>query len=244
MKNCKNFTVIFIMTVLVVVYGSLVINSTEVSAKYIYKKGFSYSEISKSISKRIEGNSYRKNKYIGLTDLRYLRVRYINYNGDEKDGEMIVNKKIAKDVVQIFYELYKIKYPIHRMKLVDEYDSDDNNSMENDNTSCFNYRPTSETSSNLSMHALGLAIDINPRINPCVGGTHGLLPYNSKLYKNRSAEKCRGKYAKMMIHKNDKAYKIFNKHGFCWGGEWKSMKDYQHFYKIISDKDMKLKYEW
>ena len=200
-------------------------------AKYTYEEGFSYSKLTKEIKERITGKSYKKNKYY-------------NYKGKVKDGEMIVNKSIAKDVVEIFYELFEMKYPIRRMKLIDEYDADDNKSMEADNTSCFNFRIIDGSKNNLSMHAFGLAIDLNPKINPCVGGAHGVAPANGKKYAQRDVKKCKGMYADIMIHKNDKVYKLFKKHGFSWGGDWKNMKDYQHFYKADSKKLENIKYEW
>lgn len=213
------------------------------SGSFEYKEGFSYSKIDSRLKKRINGNSYKKNNDISYEDLRYVRVKYYNYKGKEKEGELIVNKLIAKDVVRIFYELYEIKYQIRRIELIDKYKADDNLSMEADNTSCFNYRKIAG-SSNLSMHALGLAIDINPKINPCVGGAHGILPANGKLYKERDVKKCKGIYKKMMIHKNDKVYKIFAAHGFSWGGDWKNMKDYQHFYKVPAKYKDCGKYSW
>lgn len=208
-----------------------------------YEEGFSYSKINAKVKKRIAGKSYKKNNDISVDDLRYVKVKYYNYKGKVKDGELIVNKLIAQDVVEIFYELYEIKYRIRKIELVDEYKADDNLSMEADNTSCFNYRKIAG-SSNLSMHALGLAIDINPKVNPCVGGAHGIVPANGKVYKERDVKLCRGRYKKMMIHKNDKVYKIFEAHGFEWGGDWRNMKDYQHFYKVPSQYKNISKYSW
>ena len=34
-----------------------------------------------------------------------------------------------------------------------------------------------------------------------------------------------------IIKKGDLCYNLFIEHGFTWGGEWKSLKDYQHFQK-------------
>ena len=228
---------------LIVIGASLSAGKTA-SAKYEYKEGFSYTKLPKSVKKRINGKSYRKNKYINYDDLRYLTITHYNYKGKVKTGEMIVNKAIAKDVLKVFYELYEIEYPIRRMKLVDEYDADDNKSMEADNTSCFNFRIIEGSNNNLSMHALGLAIDLNPKINPCVGGAHGIVPANGKVYAQRDVKKCKGMYADVMIHKNDKVYNIFKKHGFKWGGDWNNMKDYQHFYKMTSKYNENIKYEW
>ena len=153
------------------------------------------------------------------------------------------NSDISLDDLRYVYELYEIRYPIRRMELIDGYDADDNLSMEADNTSCFNYRKIAG-SSNLSMHALGLAIDINPRVNPCVGGAHGILPANGKVYRERDVKLCKGSYKKIMIHKNDRVYKIFKSHGFSWGGDWHNMKDYQHFYKVPKKYKNSGKYSW
>lgn len=238
------YTLRISIKVIMIIFIVVMLGNHNVSAKTLYKEGFSYSKISKSIKERINGVSYHKNRYISYSDLRYVQVRYYNYKGKEKTGEMIVNKAIASDVVNVFYELYKIKYPIRRIRLVDEYDADDNKSMSADNTSCFNYREIAGSGGSLSMHGLGLAIDINPRINPCVGGAHGIVPDNGKAYAERNIKKCKGKYKAYMIHKNDAAYNIFKKYGFSWGGSWNKMKDYQHFYKIPQKYKSISKYEW
>ena len=110
---------------------------------------------------------------------------------------------------------------------IDDYGANDEKSMAANNTSAFNYRVISGTTK-LSNHSYGMAIDINPRINPWVKGNK-VSPANGKVYKQRKTSKCKGKYKRYMIHKNDTAYKIFKKYGFSWGGEWRSSKDYQHF---------------
>ncbi|MCM1244150.1 MAG: M15 family metallopeptidase [Roseburia sp.] len=192
-----------------------------------YKKGFTYEKLDEETVARIKGKSYKKGAEISLDSLRYLRIRYVDFEGNTQDGEMIVNKKIARKTLKVFYELYKIKYPIAKMQLVDEYDADDEKSMADNNTSAFNYRKVAN-SNKLSNHSRGLAIDINPRINPYIT-SYGIAPANSKVYKVREVSKCRGKYRDYMIHRGDPVYKIFKKYGFSWGGDWKHSKDYQHF---------------
>ena len=233
-----------LIIIIIVSLGFSMLQSRSVCAKQVYRPGFSYRKVPGSVRTRMDGKSYRKNRYIKYKDLRYVQVKYYNYNGKVKTGEMIVNKSIVQDVVEIFYELFEIKYPIRRMELVDEYDADDDKSMAADNTSCFNFRIVAGTTNNLSLHALGLAIDINPKINPCVGGSQGIAPANGKRYKQRDKALCTGKYKDMMLRKGDAAYKIFIKHGFLWGGEWTRMQDYQHFYKITDGYESNMKYEW
>ena len=88
----------------------------------------------------IQGNSWHKGCPVGLQDLRYLRIKYLNFEGETKLGEMIVHKEVADEVVDIFHELYNIGYPIHKMKLVSDYKGNDWQSIEADNTSAFNCR--------------------------------------------------------------------------------------------------------
>lgn len=195
----------------------------------IYRDGFYYHPITPDIKKRITGKSYTKNKYISLSELSYVRIKHHGYGGTVKTGELIVNQSIARDIVEIFNELYKIKYPIQKMRLIDEYTADDMVSMEDNNTSSFNFRAVSG-STKLSNHASGMAIDINPRINPYVKGGI-ILPANGTIYAIRDTSLCKGRYKDNMIHKNDAIYRLFIEHGFEWGGDWKYSKDYQHFEK-------------
>ena len=151
-------------------------------------------------------------------------------NGRVRKGEMVCNKTVADDLVAIFKELYKAKYPIASIRLVDDFGADDQRSMEANNTSCFNYRVV-EGSSSLSKHAYGLAMDVNPYYNPYVvfgkgeGGSDYVSPPGSDAYADRSAS-----FA-YKIDENDLCYRLFKEHGFTWGGDWNSCKDYQHFQK-------------
>lgn len=203
--------------------------------KQTYRKGFTSSRLNAALKKRITGSSFpakSKNTGISYQDLRYLQVLYIDFQGNTQTGELIVHKKIASRTLKVFYRLYQISYPIQRMSLVDDYDADDEASMSANNTSAFNYRLVTGTN-RLSKHGQGLAIDINPKINPCISYQGGKIsrvePANGKAYVQRCRKECKGKYAKYMLHKNDRVYQIFKKQGFSWGGDWSGKKDYQHF---------------
>lgn len=178
---------------------------------------------------RIKGKSYREGCTIPVESLRYLTVLHYNMEGKIQIGELICNKAIANDLREIFRKLYDKRYPIARMVLIDEYDADDQRSMEADNTSAFNFRYVSGTRK-LSNHSMGMAVDINPLQNPCVRKSDGKLtvePEAGRKYADRSRDFV-GK-----IDRNDLCYKLFIQHGFSWGGAWKSLKDYQHFEKRI-----------
>ena len=187
---------------------------------------FTVDTISDAIFQRMQGRSYKAGCTVPRSELRYLRLSHFDANGQEHIGELVCNRLIADDLKEIFRELYRHKYPIERMRLIDDYDADDERSMQDNNTSCFNYRPIAG-SNKLSKHSRGLAIDINPLYNPCVrqrkDGTTIVQPATGKAYANR---KTRQTY---MIDSKDLCYRLFVRHGFKWGGAWRSLKDYQHF---------------
>ena len=191
--------------------------------KILFREGFTASEIPENIVSFISGVSYKENSRIRLSDLAYLKVRYYDFHHEIQDGEIIVAKKLAAEVLDIFYELYEAGYEIEKIRLVDHYDADDERSMADNNSSAFNYRVVADTDI-LSAHSFGRAIDINPLINPYIVGEK-VMPANGVQYADR---------AKSFPHKIDKediCYNVFARHGWKWGGDWRNSKDYQHFYK-------------
>lgn len=183
--------------------------------------------IDEGIKERIVGKSYKKDCDIPFSDLRYVRVLYYGFDGKTHIGELIVATSIAEDIIEIFQELYEISYPIERMVLVDEYNADDNLSMEANNSSAFNYRKV-EGSDRISLHSYGLAVDINPLYNPYVHKLNGktvITPVGGEKYADRSLD------CEYYIRSEDPCYQAFIKRGFTWGGDWKTLKDYQHFQK-------------
>lgn len=182
-------------------------------------------ELSAEVQQRIMGISYQENDNISLGELRYLRVLHMGFDGQAHIGELLVNVSIATDVLEIMRELFENGYAIEKMVLVDVYGADDEQSMEDNNTSAFNYREIAG-SSKLSRHSLGLAIDINPLYNPCVKNSGASIsPANAGDYADRSQTFAH------KIDENDLCYRLFLEHGFTWGGSWHSLKDYQHFEK-------------
>ena len=186
------------------------------------------------IFQRINGKSYRQNDDISLEDLRYLKVLFRNFEGETEVGEMIVNRAIADDTLDVFHALYDASYPIRKIHLVDEYwktdgATADEASMEDDNTSAFNYR-TMTNSDKLSNHALGYAIDLNPLENPYVRQEDDGFSVSPDTAEARSYAD-RQNMRPYMIDSRDKAYLEFTAHGFTWGGDWSNPKDYQHFEK-------------
>lgn len=204
----------------------------EVSAEDVRKYGtdrcFASMPISDAVFGRIYGNSYKKDCRVLRSSLRYLHLLHYTGDGRIKLGEMICHKDIADDLTDIFRKLFEAKYPIENMQLIDNYGADDIRSMEYNNTTCFNYR-TVAGSKKLSNHSLGKAVDINPLYNPYVkrrqDGTYKVSPEKGRQYADRT------KTFKYKIDRNDLAYRLFKQHGFRWGGDYRSLKDYQHFEK-------------
>lgn len=186
---------------------------------------FYITEITDELFAKMQGKSYKDNCTVPREDLRYLHVLHKDLNGETKEGEMVVNQFIAEDVLEILKELYKSDYPIEKIRLIDEYDASDEMSMRDNNSSSFNFRFISYTTT-VSKHGKGLAVDINTLYNPYVKMVNGSLsvePATAVEYTDRSKDfRCK-------IDHNDLCYKLFTEHGFEWGGDWESAKDYQHF---------------
>lgn len=187
------------------------------------------------IYSRIIGKSYRENDSVSLSDLRYVKLLHYNYNGEIQVGELIVNVNLADDYLSAFQKLFESKYQIQSMYLIDNYwtgdaDSTDTASIEENNTSCFNYR-LSTGGQSLSNHAYGCAIDINPQQNPYVwfdsDGSLTCYHDNATAYLDRTTG------AEHMITHEDLCYQVFSSLGFNWGGDWSDPIDYQHFEKVI-----------
>ncbi|WP_309499474.1 M15 family metallopeptidase [Sulfurovum sp.] len=190
----------------------------------------SISQITPQIKKRmIEGNSWRNSCPVSLEDLRYLRVKHIDFRGKEMMGEIVVHKGVAVEVTEIFKNLYEMAYPVKKMKLVSSYKGNDWQSIEADNTSAFNCR-NATGSKQWSKHSYGKAIDINPIENPYVSRQGHISHKASLTYRKRAHTNATFK-DKAILLKNDQIVQLFKKYDWEWGGDWHGVKDYQHFSK-------------
>lgn len=188
---------------------------------------FFISEIPDEIFDKMQGKSYKDDCTVPISDLRYVQILHVGFDGKTHEGELVVNKQIAEDVLDIFKELYNANYQIEKVRLIDEYDADDNAAMRDNNTSSFNFRFVPHTTK-ISKHGSGMAVDINTLYNPYtpkVNGRISIEPANAAPYVDRSLN-----FPHKIDH-NDLCYKLFKAHGFTWGGDWVNSKDYQHFEK-------------
>jgi D-alanyl-D-alanine carboxypeptidase len=167
---------------------------------------------------------------VGCERLSLVKFSYFGFDGSvHDDGEIMVMDAAAENVLRIFNKLREIRFPIAKARLINHYDGSDDASIADDNTSAFNSRNVAGTNS-LSLHAYGLAIDLNPLENPYVqhvGGNVTFSPPAGAAYANRfkgqPEKQHRLGFAEAVID-------VFAKEGFSiWGGYWKSSIDYQHF---------------
>lgn len=190
------------------------------------KAFFSSTPISDEVFALMRGKSFKPDCTTSRSQLRYLRCLHTDKNGRSIVGEMVVSKSIAQDVLHILQQLYHAKYPIERMRLIDYWNGEDEPAMRANNSSGFNFRWISHTHT-VSKHGRGLAVDINTLYNPyhkrLRNGQEVIEPATGKPYLDRSLNH------PYMIKRGDLCYRLFRAKGFRWGGDWKTMKDYQHF---------------
>jgi D-alanyl-D-alanine carboxypeptidase len=166
-------------------------------------------------------HSYRAGCPVGPGQLRTIQLSYWGFDHRAHLGKLIVNRRVARDIVQVFRRLYAARFPIRRMVPVSRYRGSDDASMAADNTSGFNCRYVSGTS-RWSMHAYGLAIDVNPVENPYISGGR-VSPPAGRRYVDRARRR------PGMALANGVLVRAFGSVGWIWGGNWTSSLDYQHF---------------
>jgi hypothetical protein len=166
--------------------------------------------------------SWRPGCPVGPESLRLLSIEYLGFDGATHTGELVVHADVAADVQSVFAQLRAANYPIERMELVDVYGGNDDASTMANNTSGFNCRQITG-GGRWSEHSYGRAIDINPVQNPYVYRDGRVLDPNAQRYTDRSLQE------PGMIHAGDVVVSAFAAIGWGWGGNFSSIKDYQHF---------------
>ena len=175
---------------------------------------FCICSISDEIFEKIYGKSFKEDCTVPRENLRLVKVLHKNLEGQTLQGELICSEKIDGILLKIFRELYLEGYPIEKIRLVDEYEADDEKSMADNNSSCFNFRFISFTKK-ISKHGAGLAVDINPLYNPYikkVGDRVNVEPANALPYTDRTAD------FPYKIRKGDSAYRLFTENGLSGEG--------------------------
>lgn len=169
----------------------------------------------------LERSSWNESCPVEVSELAYLTVTFWGFDGLPHTGELIVHAAVADDLAGVFETLFAERYPIEEMRVVTDADIDAPPIGDTNNTSAFVCRVVEGTTV-FSEHASGLAVDINPFHNPFVKGDV-ILPELARHYADRSIDE------EALIHEGDPIVAAFSSIGWSWGGNWTSLKDYQHF---------------
>jgi hypothetical protein len=182
--------------------------------------------IGPALRRVLVGRSWHGGCPVPIEDLRQVRVSYWDFHGEVRTGPLVVNEMVAHDVLWVFRQLFRAKFPIKRVVLPPKYRPPRPQDYWNRNptspTGAFNCRPATGSTS-LSHHSYGWAIDINPLQNPYVRSDGTVLRHIAKPYRDRSLRR------KGMIHEGDIVVRSFARIGWEWGGHWHTLKDYMHF---------------
>lgn len=162
---------------------------------------------------------------MGPDDLRRVELDYLGFDGRVQRGALVVNRDVVDDVIAIFADLLRQRYPIATMRTVDNYPgAEDELSMRDNNTSAFNCRPLPGSTA-WSLHAYGRAVDVNPLINPYIDKAGDLQPATARQYLDRTRDE------PGLLRAGSPAVAAFTDRGWRWGGAWSDPIDYQHFEK-------------
>ncbi len=159
---------------------------------------------------------------------RIIAVKYYSFDGKIHKGQLVIDARLINDIQEVFQVALANKFPINSVIPIshDRFHRNgawnaDNQSMLANNTSAFNYRKVTAGKS-LSRHAYGFAIDINPVQNPYIKGKT-VLPPGAVYDVSKPGT----------LTRDCPLVKTFIGLGWTWGGNWKSLKDYQHFEKVL-----------
>jgi hypothetical protein len=175
------------------------------------------------LRQRMSGVSWHPGCPVGFADLRLLRVDHWGFDGQAHRGRLVVHRDAARGMLGAMRSLYRLRFPIRQMRLVDAHGADDRRSMAADNTSAFNCRYVAGSPGVWSEHAYGRAIDINPIENPYVTSSGYVSPPAGAPFAARAPHR-RG-----MIHRHGPVVEAFAAIGWEWAGNWPDPVDYQHF---------------
>jgi len=167
------------------------------------------------------GTSWERGCPVGLRRMRYLQVTFWGFDRRRHVGELIVHQDHARGIAQVFRRLYDARFPIEQMTLPTSVERDPTPSGDGNGTGAMACRATVGQTF-WSAHALGQAIDINPFQNPYQRDDL-VIPERASAYLDR------GWHRPGMIQPGSVVVRAFRDIGWSWGGDWRTLKDYQHF---------------
>src|SRR3989442_2933819 len=102
-----------------------------------------------------------------------IEVLYYSFDGKLHQGQIVVHEELVEDIRNIFKVILEERFPLTSVIPVADprFHWDDGLSIQANNSSGFNYR-TKTLKNELSNHAYGRAVDLNPRLNPYIKGDY------------------------------------------------------------------------
>ena len=167
------------------------------------------------------GTTWRPECPVAPASLRRVELDYLGFDGGTHRGQLVVHEDVVDDVIAIFDDLERLRYPIEKIRTVENYPgAQDELSMQDNNTSAFNCRALGD---GWSLHAYGRAVDVNPLVNPYIDAAGNLEPETAARYLDRSRDDLG------LLRADSPAVRAFTDRGWRWGGAWTDPVDYQHF---------------
>lgn len=161
-----------------------------------------------------------------IETLRLIDVEYYGFDDRLHRGQIVVHKDLADEVSEIFGEIRSMRFPIE-MTIPIKFDLPDNGTTMDtlNNTMSFHYRTISTFKTDkLSNHSFGTAIDINPFQNPAILKSGRIIPEGASYDTEVPGT----------LTRESEVVKLFLRYGWEWGGTWRSLKDYMHFEKKLT----------
>lgn len=168
-------------------------------------------------------HSWHRGCPVAPAQLRRLRLTYWGFDRHAHTGALVVNARAVAPLTRVFSRLYAARFPIRRLRPVDAYGGSDERSLAADNAAAFNCRyAVAPGPRRWSVHAYGLAVDVDPVENPYLEGGR-VHPRAGRAYLDRS------RYRPGMAVRGGLLVSAFAAVGWQWGGRWTASPDYQHF---------------
>ncbi len=158
---------------------------------------------------------------VARADLRWLRVTFRGFDGERHTGELLVATDVVDDLQTVFARLWRARFPLEELRITRRDELDAPPTGDGNNTGAFVCRPVTGGTS-YSEHAYGRAVDVNPFQNPYVRDDL-VLPELASAYLDR------GRRSPGMVRAGGPVVATFAAVGWEWGGDYRSLKDYQHF---------------
>ncbi len=190
------------------------------SVRMLPGHGYAARVLSPAPRRVIQRSTWRPGCPVAATDLAWVRLVFWGFDGQRHTGELLVNRSVADDIVQVFRTLYRVRFPQEQVGIVRTYDPDAASTGDGNGTGAFVCRP-STGATYFSQHAYGLALDVNTFQNPYAKGSV-VLPELASAYLDRS------RVRSGMVTPDGPVVRAFARIGWEWGGAWRYSKDYMH----------------